>query len=65
MKTKSSEMKQETEKRFMKYCEDEDVKWIGCPIVQPETFSEEYKQLFAKFEKVLLAELLNLVRMQN
>ena len=36
MKTKSSEMKQETEKRFMKYCEDEDVKWIGCPIVQPE-----------------------------
>lgn len=46
MKTKSTEMKQETEKRFKKYISHENVPYVGCPLIQTEGFSEEYKQIF-------------------
>ena len=65
MKTKSTEMKQETEKRFKKYISHENVPYVGCPLIQTEGFSEEYKQIFQSFERKLIAELSNLVRMQN
>ena len=53
MKTKSEEMKQETEKRFKKYCTDENVPYKGCPLIQEEGFTEEYLEVFAEFEKKL------------
>ena len=65
MKTKSTEMKQETEKRFKKYCADENVPYKGCPMVSAEGFTEEYLEVFAEFEKKLQNDLNNTVCLQN
>ena len=65
MKTKSTEMKSETEKRFRKFCADENVEYVGCPLISTEGFTEEFKQIFAMFEKKLINELSNIIRMQN
>ena len=65
MKTKSSEMMSETEKRFKKYCLENNVAFFGLPIVQNAEFTTEYKQHFGQFEKSLLHELMDIVSMQN
>ena len=39
MKTKSSEMLSETEKRFKQYCQDKRIEFIGMPIVQNAEFT--------------------------
>ena len=65
MKTKSSEMISETEKRFKKYCIDNKIEFFGIPIVQKSSFTAEYKETFARFEQALFKELIDIVAMQN
>ena len=65
MKTKSSEMISETEKRFKQYCIDNKIEFFGIPIVQKSSFTAEYKETFARFEQALFKELIDIVAMQN
>ena len=58
-------MMTETEKRFKKYCLENNIAFLGLPLVQNVEFTSEYKQNFAVFEKSLLHELIDVVSMQN
>ena len=58
-------MMTETEKRFKKYCLENNITFFGLPLVQNVESTSEYKQTFAVFEKSLLHELIDVVSMQN
>lgn len=65
MKKKITDMLFEIEHRFKKKCDEIKVKYVGCPLDSTQTFTNTYKEVYYKFEKNLLDNLISTVKVQN